>query len=56
VQRARGSTEFALIILGGAHYLADNLDRLSGGEAEYVRVATKGWRGTVAAGAVIAGG
>jgi hypothetical protein len=35
---------FALIILGGAHDLSDNLDRLSGGKAEYVRVATREWR------------
>ena len=33
---------FALIILGGAHDLSDNLRRLSGGQAEYIRVATKG--------------
>ena len=35
---------FALIILGGVHDLADNLERLSGGQGEYVRVATTGWR------------
>jgi len=35
---------FALVILGSAHDLADNLDRLSGGKAEYIRVATKRWR------------
>ena len=35
--------EFALIVLGGAHDLSDNLDRLSGGQAEYIRVATKQW-------------
>ncbi len=33
----------ALIILGGAHDLSDNLERLSGGRAEYVRVATRRW-------------
>lgn len=30
--------------LGGAHDLFDNLDRFSDGKAEYIRVATKGWR------------
>lgn len=35
--------EFALIILGGAHDLGDNLDRLSGGRAEYIRVGMKWW-------------
>jgi hypothetical protein len=35
---------FALIVLGGAHDLSDNLDRLSGGKAEYIRVATRGWQ------------
>ena len=35
---------FALIILGGAHNLSDNLDRLLGGKVEYIRVATKGWQ------------
>ena len=35
---------FALIVLGGAHDLSDNLDRLSRGQAEYIRAAPKGWR------------
>ena len=35
---------FALIILGGAHDLSDNLDRVGGGKVEYIRVATGEWR------------
>ena len=34
---------FDLIILGGAHDLSDNIDRLSGGKAEYIRVETSAW-------------
>ncbi|MHC4403898.1 MAG: hypothetical protein ACYTG0_29930 [Planctomycetota bacterium] len=44
VKRLLGGGRFALIILGGAHDLSDNLDRLSRGQAEYIRVATKGWQ------------
>jgi hypothetical protein len=36
--------KFNLIVLGGAHDLSDNLNRLSGGRAEYIRVGTKRWR------------
>lgn len=34
----------AVIILGGAHDLSDNLERLSGGAAEYIRVEVKAWK------------
>lgn len=34
----------SIIILGGAHDLSDNLDRLSDGKAEYIRVEVKEWR------------
>ena len=44
-KRLLGGGKFSFIILGGAHNLSDNLDRLPGGRAEYIRVATKGWRG-----------
>ena len=43
-KRLLGAGKIALIILGGAHDLSDNLDRLSGGKAEYIRVATKQWQ------------
>jgi len=33
-KRLRDGGRFALIILGGAHDLSDNLDRVSGGKAE----------------------
>jgi hypothetical protein len=36
--------KFDLVVLGGAHDLSDNLDRLSGGKVEYIRVATKRWQ------------
>ena len=42
-KRLLADGEFTLIVLGGAHDLSDNLDRLSGGRAEYIRVATKRW-------------
>ncbi|MFH1924332.1 MAG: hypothetical protein ABIP48_31155 [Planctomycetota bacterium] len=32
---------FALVILGGAHDLADNVSKLARGEGEYVRVTTR---------------
>jgi len=36
---------FALVILGGAHDLADNVRKLAGRDGEYVRVTTRwGWR------------
>ncbi len=35
---------FSTIILGGAHDLSDNLDRLSEGKAEYIRVEVEEWR------------
>lgn len=34
----------AVIILGGAHDLSDNVERLSGGTAEYIRVEVKAWK------------
>lgn len=34
----------AVIILGGAHDLSDNLERLSSGTAEYIRVELKAWK------------
>jgi hypothetical protein len=34
----------AIIILGGAHDLSDNVERLSGGTAEYIRVEVKAWK------------
>ncbi len=43
-KRLLADGEFTLIVLGGAHDLGDNLERLSGGQAEYIRVATKRWR------------
>ena len=42
-KRLLNGGRFALIILGGAHDLSDNLDCFSGGKAEYIRVATKRW-------------
>ena len=43
-KRLLAGGKFSLIVLGGAHDLSDNLDRLSGGQAEYIRVATTQWR------------
>ena len=43
-KRLLAGGKFALIVLGGAHDLSDNLGRLPGGKAEYIRVATKGWQ------------
>ena len=34
----------ALIVLGGAHDLSNNLDRLSGGKTEYIRVEVEAWK------------
>ncbi len=34
----------AVIILGGAHDLSDNLERQSDGKAEYIRVKVKAWK------------
>ena len=42
-KRLLADGEFTLIVLGGAHDLSDNLDRLSGGRVEYIRVGTKQW-------------
>ena len=36
-RRLLAGSKFSLIVLGGAHDLSDNLDRLSGGQAEYIR-------------------
>ena len=38
------SGPFALIVLGGAHDLSDNVHRLSGGQAEYIRVEVEVWK------------
>jgi hypothetical protein len=35
---------FAVIVLGGAHDLSDNVNRLSGGKAEYIRVEVEAWK------------
>ena len=43
-KRLLGAGKFALLMLGGAHDLSDNLDRLSGGKAEYLRVGAKQWQ------------
>jgi hypothetical protein len=43
-KRLLSSGRFCLIVLGGAHDLADNLDRLSDGRAEYIRVGMRAWR------------
>ncbi|MEX0805830.1 MAG: hypothetical protein WD688_21305 [Candidatus Binatia bacterium] len=32
------------VILGGSHDLKDNVERLSGGKAEYLRVELEAWR------------
>ena len=34
----------AIIILGGAHDLSGNVERLSGGKAEYIRLEVKAWK------------
>lgn len=34
----------SVIILGGGHDLADNVERLSGGRAQYIRVKLKAWQ------------
>jgi hypothetical protein len=44
VQKLIKAGGFALGILGGVHDLSDNLDRLSDGKAEYIRVATRRWQ------------
>ena len=44
VKRLLDGGKCSLIILGGAHDLSDNLDRFSGGQTEYIRVATKRWQ------------
>ena len=43
-KRLLAGRSFSVVILGGAHNLADNLDRLSAEKIEYVRVATKRWK------------
>ena len=35
---------FAVIVLGGAHDLSDNVNRLSGGKAEYIWVEVEAWK------------
>lgn len=37
------SGPFSVIVLGGAHELSDNVERLSGGKAEYIRVEVEAW-------------
>ena len=32
------------VILGGSHDLAENVERLTGGKAEYLRVELEAWR------------
>ena len=39
-----GNGPVAVIILGGAHDLSDNLERLSSAKAEYIRVEVKAWK------------
>ena len=43
-KRLLAGGKFALIVLGGAHDLSDNLDRLSEGKAEYIGVVMQRWQ------------
>jgi hypothetical protein len=45
VQAALKGDAFALVILGGAHELTDNVRRYAGGLCEYVRVTSRGYPG-----------
>lgn len=44
VQAALDGGPFALIVLGGAHDLANSVRRVAGGDCEYIRVTTKAYR------------
>lgn len=44
VRRLLDAGPFALIILGGAHDLAGNVERLTDGKAEYIRVELAAWK------------
>jgi hypothetical protein len=43
VKRLLANEGVSVIVLGGAHDLADNAERLAKRKAEYVRVAPDGW-------------
>jgi hypothetical protein len=45
VQAALKGGAFALVLLGGAHDLTDNVRRYAGGLCEYVRVTSRGYQG-----------
>jgi hypothetical protein len=44
VQAVLGRGKCGLIVLGGAHNLADSVRRLGGGNCEYLRVTTRRYR------------